>query len=62
MKKRKKEAHINISIAKMSREVHRACQKFSDFPLHAKSLREIFSPRIRQKRKMYLYLERIGKV
>lgn len=63
MKKRKRQAHLNIKIAKGTRRLVRWHQKkLPNFAAIAKCTREIFAPRPKQKRRMYLYLERIGKV
>ena len=62
MKKRKSNAHINIPIAKEQKQFVRTLQTCPAFTHLAIVHRQIFAPRIRQKRRMYLYLERIGKV
>ena len=62
MKKRKRSAHINIPIAKDQKQFVRTLQTDPVFTHLAIVHRQIFAPRIRQKRRMYLYLERIGKV
>ena len=62
MKKRKRSAHINIPIAKEQKQFVRCLQTGPVFTHLAIVHRQIFAPRIRQKRRMYLYLERIGKV
>ena len=62
MKKRKRSAHINIPIAKEQKQFVRTLQTGLVFTHLAIVHRQIFAPRIRQKRRMYLYLERIGKV
>ena len=62
MKKRKKQAHLNISISKEQKKDRRWNQKQIWFTHSAICIREIFAPRPKQKRRMYRYLERIGKV
>ena len=62
MKKRKKQAHLNIFIAKEQKKDIKYSMKQVWFTHSAICIREIFGPRIKQKRRMYLYLERIGKV
>lgn len=62
MKKRKKQAHLNIYIAKGAKKCLRWSQTYPRFAYNAKFIREIFAPRPKQKRRMYRYLERIGKV
>ena len=62
MKKRKKQAHLNISISKEQKKDRRWNQKQIWFTHSAICTREIYGPRIKQKRRMYFYLERIGKV
>ena len=62
MKKRKRSAHLNIALAKTLKCNLRGLQMCYTFFEHSKCMREMFSPRIRQKRRMYRYLERIGKV
>ena len=62
MKKRKRSANINIPIAKEQKRFVRTLQTGPVFTHLAIVHRQIFAPRIRQKRRMYLYLERIGKV
>ena len=62
MKKRKRQAHVNIFIAKEQKEDIRWSKKQVWFTHSAICIREIFGPRIKQKRRVYLYLERIGKV
>ena len=58
MKKRKRSAHINIPIAKEQKQFERRLQTCPLFTHLAIEIRDIFSPRIRQKRRMYLWLER----
>ena len=58
MKKRKRSAHLNIKIAKRQKRVHRWHQKLPNFACSNKYIREIFAPRPKQKRRMYLWLER----
>ena len=62
MKKRKRQAHLNIKIAKRQKQVLRCHQKLPNFACSNKHIRELFAPRPKQWRRMYLYLERIGKV
>lgn len=62
MKKRKRSAHLNIKIAKRQKQVHRWHQKLPNFSCSSRYIREIFAPRSKQKRRMYLYLERKGKI
>ena len=62
MKKRKMCAHGKIRNAKYNKRANRWHQKQPNFAVTAKYIREFFAPRLRQKRRMYLYLERIGKV
>ena len=62
MKKRKRSAHLNISIAKKMKQFERDLQTFPLFIHLAIVHRNIFAPRIKQKRRMYLYLERKGKI
>ena len=62
MKKRKRSAHLNIGLAKTLKCNLRRFQMCYTFFEHSKYMREIFAPRPRQKRRMYRYLERIGKV
>ena len=62
MKKRKRQAHLNIKIAKRTRRLIRWHKKLPNFAVIAKYTRGIFAPRPKQKRRMYRYLERIGKV
>ena len=61
MKKRKRQAHLNIKIAKRQKRVLRWHQKLPNFACPNKYIRELFAPRAKQWRRMYLYLERIGK-
>ena len=58
MKKRKRSAHLNIPIAKTLKQFERRLQTFPLFTHLAIVHRNIFAPRIRQKRRMYLWLER----
>ena len=58
MKKRKRSAHLNIKIAKRQKRVHRWHQKLPNFACSNKYIHEIFAPRTKQKRRMYLWLER----
>ena len=58
MKKRKRSAHLNIYIAKTLKEFERCLQNCPLFTHLAIVHRNIFAPRIRQKRRMYLWLER----
>ena len=58
MKKRKRSAHLNISIAKEMKQIERDLQTFPLFIHLAIVHRNIFAPRVRQKRRMYLWLER----
>ena len=58
MKKRKRSAHLNIHIAKEQKHFVRHLQTCPLFTHLAIEIRDIFSPRIRQKRRMYLWLER----
>lgn len=62
MKKRKRQAHLDISISKEQKKDRRWNQKQIWFTHTAICIREIFGPRLKQKRRMYRYLERIGKV
>lgn len=62
MKKRKRQAHLNISISKEQKKDRRWNQKQVWFTHSAICIRDIFGHRLKQKRRMYLYLERIGKV
>ena len=58
MKKRKRSAHIDIGLAQVLKNMVRALQK--DFAIidHAKFMREALGMRRRQRRRMWLYLER----
>lgn len=58
MKKRKRSAHLNIPIAKEQKQFERCLQTCPLFTHLAIEIRDIFAPRIRQKRRMYLWLER----
>ena len=58
MKKRKRSAHLNITIAKEQKHFVRHLQTCPLFTHLAIVHRNIFAPRIRQKRRMYLWLER----
>ena len=58
MKKRKWSAHLNIPIAKEQKHFVRHLQTCPLFTHLAIVHRNIFAPRIRQKRRMYLWLER----
>ena len=58
MKKRKRSAHLNIPIAKEQKQFERRLQTCPLFTHLAIEIRDIFAPRIRQKRRMYLWLER----
>ena len=58
MKKRKRSAHLNISIAEKLKQVERDLQTFPLFTHLAIVHRNIFASRVRQKRRMYLRLER----
>lgn len=63
MKKRKRFAHINIALAKILRHDYcRALQKKPTFAEHAKYMREAFGVRRKQRYRMFLYLERKGKL
>lgn len=62
MKKRKRSAHLNIKIAKRQKRVLRWHQKLPNFACSSRYIHEIFAPRPKQKRRMYLYLERKGKI
>ena len=63
MKKRKWSAHINIALAKTLRHDYcRALQKKPTFVVHAKYMREAFGVRRKQRYRMFLYLERKGKL
>ena len=58
MKKRKRSAHLNIPIAKEQKQIVRHELTFPEFTHWAIVHRNMFAPRIRQKRRMYLYRER----
>ena len=58
MKKRKWSAHLNIDIANEQKQFERRLQTCPLFTHLAIEIRDIFAPRIRQKRRMYLYRER----
>ena len=58
MKKRKRSAHLNIPIAKTLKQFERCLQNCPLFTHLAIVHRNIFAPRVRQKRRMYLHLER----
>ena len=58
MKKRKRSAHLNIPIAKEQKQFERRLQTCPLFTHLAIVHRNIFAPRVRQKRRMYLYRER----
>lgn len=58
MKKRKWSAHLSIPIAKELKQIVRYEQTCPLFTHLAIVHRNIFAPRIRQKRRMYLYRER----
>ena len=58
MKKRKRSAHLDIYIAKTLKQFERCLQNCPLFTHLAIVHRNIFAPRIRQKRRMYLRLER----
>lgn len=58
MKKRKKQAHLDISISKEQKKNKKHKQKQVWFIHYAIRIREIFGPRLKQKRRMYLYQER----
>ena len=60
MKKRKRSAHLNIAIAKQLKQFERDLQTFPLFTHLAIVHRNMFAPRVRQKRRMYLWLERKG--
>lgn len=62
MKKRKMSAHINIGIAKEQKQFVRTLKTGPVFTHLAIVHRDIFGPRIKQKRRMYLYLERRDRV
>ena len=56
MKKRKRSAHLNIDIAKTLKQFERRLQNCPLFTHLAIVHRNIFAPRVRQKRRMYLWL------
>ena len=58
MKKRKRSAHLDIYIAKTLKQFERRLQNCPLFTHLAIVHRNIFAPRIRQKRRMYLYREK----
>ena len=58
MKKRKKQAHLDISISKEQKKNKKWNQKQVWFTHSAICIREIFGPRLKHKRRMYLYQER----
>ena len=58
MKKRKRSAHLDIYIAKTLKQFERCLQNCPLFTHLAIMHRDIFGPRIKQKRRMYLHLER----
>ena len=58
MKKRKRSAHLNIPIAKEQKQFVRHLQTCPLFTHLAIVHRNMFAPRVRQKRRMYLYRER----
>lgn len=62
MKKRKMSAHINIGLAQVLKNMVRVLQK--DFAIidHAKFIHEQLGIRRRTRRRMWLYLERTGKL
>ena len=62
MKKRKRSAHLNIPIAKEQKKDIKYSMKQGWFTHAAICIRDIFGPRLKQKRRMYLYLERKGKI
>ena len=62
MKKRKLQAHNNIGVARDFVQFERKLQKSPMFTHLAIMHRDIFGPRLRQKRRMYLYLERRDRV
>lgn len=62
MKNRKRQAHLNIKIAKRQKRVLRWHQKLPNFACSSRYFHEIFAPRPKQKRRMYLHLERKGKI
>lgn len=62
MKKRKMSAHINIGLAQVLKNMVRVLQK--DFTIidHAMFMHEQLGIRRRQRRRMWLYLERTGRI
>ena len=62
MKKRKKQAHNNSGVARAFVQFKRKLQKSPMFTHLAIMHREIFGPRIKQMRRMYLYLERKDRI
>ena len=62
MKKRKMSAHKKIDVARDFVQFEKKLQKSPMFTHLAIMHREIFGPRLRQKRRMYLYLERRDRV
>ena len=58
MKKRKMSSHINIKIAKEQKMDIKYSMKQGWFTHSAICIREIFGPRLKHKRRMYLYQER----
>lgn len=62
MKKRKMSAHINISIAQTQKHECRDLQKKSAIIEYARYMREALGTRRKQRYRMFLYHERIGKV
>lgn len=58
MKKRKKSAHINISIAQTQKHECRALQKKSAIIEYAKNMREALGTRRKQRYRMFLYRQR----
>ena len=62
MKKRKRSAHLNIPIAKEQKKDIKYSMKQGWFTHSAICIRDIFGPRLKQKRRIYLYLERKGKI
>ena len=62
MKKRKISTHNKISVARDFVRFERKLQKSPMFTHLAIMHREIFGPRIKQMRRMYLYLERKDRI
>ena len=62
MKNRKLQAHNNIGVARDFVRFERKLQNSPMFTHLAIMHRDIFGPRIKQKRKMYLYLERRDRI